>query len=77
MSKPRNVQARDLVGRKIVAVEFHPFKCRRHYNEWATQPVITLDNGRRLRFVVQETDYGEYGVALALSDKPAKSPPTI
>ena len=59
------MRTRDLVGRTIVAVDLGRFADGR--GGWAFQPVITLDNGRRLTFSVQETDTGEYGVELLLS----------
>lgn len=75
------MRRRDLIGRKIVAVDLYPFDrnmqdgpvCYSGPNRYATNPVLTLDNGRRLSFVVQETDIGEYGVELCLSDKPDRS----
>lgn len=54
---------RSLVGRKIVGVDFkRQYDSSRHVN--FTQPVLTLDNGCELVFVVQETDIGEYGVTI-------------
>lgn len=72
------VRPRDLIGRKIVAVKLCRFQTMRDgakptdEDYWATDPVITLDNGRRLAFIVQETEVGEYGVALCLSAPPEK-----
>lgn len=70
------VRARDLVGRKIVAVRFNRYRCRTGNKfDWATQPEITLDNGRILRFVTQETDYGDYGTKLVLTaTRPEQKP---
>ena len=65
------MRTRDLVGRTIVAVDLRRFADAR--GGWAFDPVITLDNGRRLAFSVQETDTGEYGVELLLS-APVKRP---
>jgi hypothetical protein len=62
------MRARDLIGRKIVAVDFG-----RDWDgqQWLTRPVLTLDNGQRLSFVVQEThDGAEYGVSLCFRPKP-------
>lgn len=72
-----NVRARDLVGRKIVAVRFNRFPAwmenqRARRGEWANNPVLVLDNGRELKFVVQETDVGEYGVELRLTARPPR-----
>ena len=64
--------ARDLVGRRITAVAFQPFPDGRGAN--ATDPILTLDNGRRVWFVVQETDTGDYGVSIQISERPKKNP---
>ena len=65
---------RDLTGRKIVAVDFRHFRGEDTTHEEmgpirCTNPVLTLDNGRRVWFLVQETEIGEYGVAIHISDK--------
>jgi len=61
----RGVTARDLVNRKIVAVDLDGFRDASGYH---TRPVLTLDNGRRLSFVVSETFSGDdYGVTLCMS----------
>lgn len=52
--------ARLLVGRKIAGFEPRPFDDRR--GGTAHHPVLMLDNGALLRFVVEETDTGDYGV---------------
>jgi hypothetical protein len=71
-------EARALVGRRIVKVELRRFPTdragakRNDSDYWATDPQILLDNGRWLRFNVQETEVGEYGVELVLSDPPRK-----
>jgi len=59
-----NIKARDLIGRTIVAVDFRVFSTGRG-REKSTNPVITLDNGRKLWFVVAETEVGIYGVEIA------------
>lgn len=51
--------SRLLVGRTITSVELHT---RRTERGQIHDPVITLDNGAKLFFVVQETDEMEYGV---------------
>jgi hypothetical protein len=58
---------RDLVGRKIVDVEFRRFHDPDH--GWCTDPVLILDNGRRVYFVTQETVTGDYGVFLGITEK--------
>jgi hypothetical protein len=52
----------DLIGRRIVAVDFRPFDNGR--GETADDPILTLDDGSKLCFIVQETEVGEYGVRL-------------
>lgn len=52
--------ARLLVGRTIVAFDARPFD---DPNGICHDPVIVLDNGARVSFVVEETDYGgDYGI---------------
>jgi hypothetical protein len=65
------VRARDLVGRRITAVEFRQFPDGRGGR--ASKPVLTLDNGRRVFFITEETDVGEYGtrICIAPGDKGA------
>ncbi len=58
--------ARALKGRRIVSVKLHPFDPS-NGQEAATDPVIMLDDGSILRFSVQETDVGEYGVELCVT----------
>jgi hypothetical protein len=65
-----NARRRDLVGRKIVGVEFNRKSDGRGGR--MTDPVITLDNGRKLLFSVHESDVGEYGVTIILVDKESK-----
>jgi hypothetical protein len=59
-------KARDLVGRTITAVDFRKFQ-RGPNRGWATDPVLTLDNGKQVHFVVQETEVGEYGIEVCVS----------
>jgi hypothetical protein len=65
---------RDLVGRKIVSIDFHGFAPRpdRDKRKTATDPRIVLDSGRVLWFVVDETEVGEYGVAICISERAPK-----
>ena len=57
------VTKRDLIGRRIVAVAM-----RRQWDgvrrEWYYDPVLTLDNGKRIWFITQETEIGEYGTKI-------------
>lgn len=68
-------KVRRLIGRTIVAAEPNPFDgsdgdgdpdLRSH--DWT----LTLDDGTRMRFFVEETEVGEYGVDITLSDKPKR-----
>jgi hypothetical protein len=62
---------RTLVGYKIVAVEPQPFPDGR--GGTAHKPVLVLDDGRRVKFLVDETetDYGvNVVVARPLMNKP-------
>ena len=71
-----------LIGRRIVAVQLNRFDRNvegqpvryEGKDRWATAPEIVLDNGQRLRFLVQETDVGEYGVELILSTAHLRRP---
>lgn len=71
---------RDLIGRRIVAVDFRRFHCEAKSctcasgpgrSSWHSDPVLTLDNGRRLFFVTDETEVGEYGTNICISERPA------
>lgn len=59
-------QAKRLVGRTIVAVDLDAdWAGEGHSRVLMHDPTITLDDGSRLRFVVEEApDGGEYGVDL-------------
>jgi hypothetical protein len=67
---------RDLVGRRIIDVDFRPFNRnmpgRKNYLGKTYDPVLTLDNGRSLFFVVDETDVGEYGITICIT-RPSRS----
>jgi hypothetical protein len=63
---------RDLIGRKIVAVDFKPFDD--DMGSKAHAPVLTLDNGRQVTFVVEETDTGEYGTSIQITKAEEKKP---
>lgn len=71
-------QAKRLVGRKIVAVDLGgrwegDGGCR----VWMHDPTITLDDGSRLRFVVEEHPIGaDYGVSIVRRPPPiVRRPP--
>jgi hypothetical protein len=62
-------QKRDLIGRTITAVNWGE-----HYdgqrNKWIHHPLLTLDDGRAIWFVVEESDTGTYGTEICISPKP-------
>jgi hypothetical protein len=60
-----------IVGRRIVALDQQPYDGGR--GRIAHYFLLTLDNGARLRGVVDETETGEYGVEL-IYDPPKKAP---
>jgi hypothetical protein len=55
--------ARHLVGKKIVAFHANPWPDSR--GGTAHNPVIVLNDGTELHFVVEETNTGEYGVLVS------------
>lgn len=60
----------DLVGRTIVDVDFRPFRSQRDdYRPKAHNPVFVLDNGKRVWFVVEETEMEDYGVNVCITRK--------
>jgi hypothetical protein len=59
----RMVSARQLAGRRIVGFRPNPFDAEdTPHSRWAHDPTILLDDGSALYFVVEETEFGEYGV---------------
>lgn len=60
----RRVSKRQLVGRRIVDFDPQPFYAGKARDFMAHDPVITLDDGSKLTFTVEETDAGEYGIAI-------------
>ena len=71
--------ARAMVGRTIVDVDLHPFDPENagqvDGDEYAYNPVVTLDDGTRLFFVVQESEIGEYGVKICRNVQNRKRKP--
>lgn len=61
----RQPDKRSLVGRTITAVDYRPFSDGK--GGMAHNPVIKLDNGREIYFLVEETEVGEYGVSIGLA----------
>ena len=64
-------QKRHLMGRTIVAVEWNRFATGRG-GPPTSDPILRLDNGTALGFVVEETEGGEYGIRIVLIPKVAK-----
>lgn len=60
----------DLIGRTIVSVDWRRFKTRPEESSLVDgmDPIITLDNGRRIVIQTQETDIGQYGHKLIISE---------
>ena len=61
-----------LIGRRIVAVDWRPFDTGRPLIAGAGarmthNPILYLDNGTALQFTVEETEVGEYGVRIGIS----------
>ena len=58
----------DRTGRRIVDVNFHRFPTRpdKSNTKDGTDPILTLDNGRKIWFVTQETEDGEYGHSICI-----------
>ena len=66
----RDRLALKFLGRTIVGVEWRPADDGR--GETVADPELILDDGRRIGFVVQETDVGEYGIDIVLLAAPRK-----
>ncbi len=65
---------RDLIGRRIVAVDWRPFQAAPETfpRLMAHFPRLMLDNGRELYFVTEETEVGEYGTRVCITEKGKK-----
>jgi hypothetical protein len=65
--------AQALRGKTIARVFFHPFDPNQDgsttIKDKVTDPEIVFTDGSRLRFSVEETEIGEYGVALSLDER--------
>jgi len=55
---------RALKGRRIVDVRLNRFATHVPGHPWATDPILTLDDGTRLCFITEETDVGRYGTRI-------------
>lgn len=65
-----NATRRHLIGRTIVDVDMRPFRARPDgTGQVCHDPVLKLDNGRRVWFVAEETETGEYGVGICITNK--------
>jgi hypothetical protein len=60
-----------LIGRTIVQVDLRPFPDGR--GGTAHDPVLTLDDGKQLRFWTEETDVGAYGTTIVVSKRTSKA----
>jgi len=60
-----------LQGKTIAKVALFPF-ADSNGGTVATDPVITFTDGTSLRFLTEETEFGEYGVALIYPAKPGR-----
>lgn len=62
-----------LIGRTIVGVEPHCFLTdnagTNARNGWTSDPTLMLDDGTRVRFIVDETETGEYGLSPSIVRK--------
>ena len=60
--KPEMVRCHQLMGRRIVGLRLNKFSDGK--GGWATNPMLTLDNGLEMWFVVQKTEAGDYGIEI-------------
>ena len=52
-----------VIGKKIIKVLLNQFSNDTHYgNPYSYDPEIFLDDGTIIKFVVDETEVGEYGI---------------
>jgi hypothetical protein len=59
-----------LIGRTIIAVDFRVFQTGIGQGK-AANPILTLDNGRKLSFGCSEAIH-QHGIKMELSSKPKK-----
>lgn len=57
---------RQLIGRRIAAIDWNRTWDQQR-GQFIARPLITLDNGRVLWFVTQESDNGDYGTTICIS----------
>jgi hypothetical protein len=57
-----------LIGHTIIDVQFHSFDDGR--GGATDDPTLVLDNGRRVDFMVRETEVGRYGVEIEITPMP-------
>lgn len=68
--------SKELVGRKIVGYNPRLFRAGSfgyRAKQWAHDPELILDNGWILRFHVEETDCGFYGVGICIDKRGANN----
>ena len=63
-------EAKRLVGRTIVDVDLRPFQD--NYNDWHTDPKITLDDGTVVLLGTREVELCDASACLVISRKPKK-----
>lgn len=78
LSAEQKRTARLLVGKTIKSIALCPFDPEQYSTsaEPATDPVILFTDGTSLRFLVEETEAGEYGVALIHPAQPYREKPS-
>lgn len=67
----------DLIGRKIVDVDFRPFPHWDYPDKLCHNPVLILDNGRRVWFITQETGGSEYGTSICINGRDRRLPDEV
>lgn len=71
MSKPlsKSSEVRKVVGKRVKNIRLNPFSDGR--KRTAYEPVIEFEDGTTMRFVVTETEVGEYGVCPIVDTTPS------
>lgn len=57
-----------LLGRRIVKVYPRSFRTGNSRSDYSYKPIIELDDGTQVRFVVAETQIGTYGIDLVFEE---------
>lgn len=67
-----NEKKKFLKGRRIIEVRWNAFKTGRGRGRgqgWTSDPVFIMDNGSTVRFSVDETEIGRYGISVTVNTK--------